>query len=265
MTIQSVEFRRRRQPLRPLIGFVAGYDEDRPFFEKPAELIRGAGANLVMLAHTNDDGMIEEYMNLVDAVVIGGGVEDISPARYRAAAHEKLGPQDAVRDHFDLAIVRHCLERDIPLLGICRGSQAINVALGGTLCQDLASRDAESGATHHGDWTTLEAFHATPHMHAVQFESGSSLRAALRSRGEEVCSYHHQAVDALGADIAVTARAPDGVIEAIESRAHSYVVGVQWHPELAPAAPVNQFLIAEMMRHVLARKAIPKRSRAKRA
>ncbi len=153
----------------------------------------------------------------------------------------------------------------MPLLGICRGSQTINVALGGTLCQDLASRDVESGARHHGDWTTLEAFHATPHMHPVLFEAGSTLRSALQSRGEDVCSYHHQAVDALGVDIAVTARAPDGVIEAIESRAHSFIVGVQWHPELAPAAPVNQFLVAELMRHVLARKAAPKRSRARRA
>ncbi len=255
-------------PARPLVGFVAGYDEDRPFFERPASLLRAAGANLVMLAHTADEGHIEDYIGLVDAIVIGGGVEDIAPHWYGQEPHPALGPVDPVRDRFDLYLARACIERDVPLLGICRGAQAINVVLGGALTQDLASHSPHSGALHSGEWTDFAGFCARPHMHAVAFESDSIFRTVLGAQSEDVCSYHHQAIARLGDGLAVAARADDGVVEAIEHRDSSFCFGVQWHPELAQESAVNRLIVAELARCAIARRAqrlAPKRRAARRA
>lgn len=159
-------------------------------------------------------------VDALDALVLTGG-SDIDPAHYGAAAHPSIGPARAERDRTELAAVRIALRRGIPVLGICRGAQLLNVALGGTLHQHLPD---VVGHDRHG---------ATPPVFGtidVALEPGSVVGTLLGATAQVRC-LHHQAVDRLGDGLVVSARADDGVVEAIELAAHPFVVGVQWHPE----------------------------------
>jgi putative glutamine amidotransferase len=165
----------------------------------------------------------------VDAVVIVGG-EDIAPRFYGGSGgypHESIHRETA--DAAQLALVHRAIERGLPLLGICRGLQIVNVALGGTLIQDL------------GDGDHLRRGVPIPEVlttHPVLLEPGSRVEALLGGPVVSVRSAHHQAVGVLGQGLRVTGRAPDGHIEAVEHDA-APIVAVQWHPE-DPAAPAGQ-------------------------
>ncbi|MGN6427295.1 gamma-glutamyl-gamma-aminobutyrate hydrolase family protein [uncultured Leifsonia sp.] len=165
----------------------------------------------------------------VDAVVIVGG-EDIAPRFYGGAGgYPGESRHLEVADEAQLRLVHRAIERGIPLLGICRGLQIVNVALGGSLVQDLG----ESGHVNRG--VPIPEVLTT---HPVLLEPGSRVEALLGTTVADVRSAHHQAVDALGAGLVVTGRAPDGHVEAIEHES-APVLAVQWHPE-DPAAPAGQ-------------------------
>jgi len=156
-----------------------------------------------------------------DAVVINGG-GDVDPAAYGAARHPRTSWVDPERDEFELALAREAVERGKPVLGVCRGLHVLNVSLGGTLVQHLPDvteldHDVRQGFEHPA--------------HEVALEPGSSAASLYGAERLEVNSVHHQAVEGLGAELAVGARAADGTIEAIES-ADGRAVGIQWHPEL---------------------------------
>lgn len=155
----------------------------------------------------------------VDGVLIQGG-GDIAPERYGDTRRSDTiyGIVDE-HDEFELAVVRAAIANDIPLLAICRGLQILNVALGGTLHQDLG--DVIADRERH--WDTY---------HHVSLSPGSRIAEAMQTTAPSRChSYHHQAIRTLGSDLVVTGRADDDVIEAIEHRSLRWVVGVQWHPE----------------------------------
>ena len=135
-----------------------------------------------------------------------------------------LGPTEPELDAFELALVTEALERRCPVLGICRGAQMINVAMGGTLHQHLPA--CVDGALSHRQELDL----ARP-THPVRVASGSRLAAALGREVAEVNSLHHQAVDRLGEGLEAVAWAPDGVVEAIEGTGDAFLLGVQWHAE----------------------------------
>lgn len=165
-----------------------------------------------------------------DAVLIMGG-EDIAPSFYGAAeGYEGESRHLEAADAAQIALVRRSIARETPLLGICRGLQIINVALGGTLVQHLGEH-----TSHKNDGVPIRDIMAT---HPVELTAGSLISGLLESDTVAVQSAHHQAVDRVGAGLVVTGRAPDGHIEAIE-HVSSPVVGVQWHPE-DPGAPVGQ-------------------------
>jgi putative glutamine amidotransferase len=154
---------------------------------------------------------LEALLDRADAVCLSGG-PDINPVAYRAEPHPELGPTFPELDLFELALVRGADERGLPILAICRGMQVLNVARGGTLHQhvpDLVGHRVEHRQREPGDVVT----------HGVALDDGELA----------VNSFHHQAVDELGAGLAITARAPDGTVEAIEGS--GFVVGVQWHAE----------------------------------
>jgi putative glutamine amidotransferase len=163
-------------------------------------------------------------------LLAGGG--DVHPSHYRETPHPTFAAPEPGRDEYEIEMVRRALEADLPVLAICRGIQLLNVARGGTLVQDIPSQVA--AALDH-------AFAVPPHQpstaaHEIWIETDSRLAAILRERltGASACdvnSRHHQAVGSPGEGLAVTATAPDGVIEAIEDPAHSFCIGVQWHPE----------------------------------
>lgn len=177
-----------------------------------------AGAITVVLPPTGTDH-IASLLDRLDGVCLSGG-PDLDPAAYGAhTRHAELGPTEPSLDAFELSLVKLALARKLPILAICRGAQALNVACGGTLHQHLPGhRQSEPGTTP---------------THEVTVEPGSRLHRIVRKRTLQVNSFHHQAVDVLGEGLTVVARASDGTIEGIEGP--GFTVGVQWHAETLPA------------------------------
>ena len=152
----------------------------------------------------------------LDGVCLSGG-PDLDPAAYGARAHEQLGPTEPALDRFELELARAADAAGMPLLGVCRGAQALNVARGGTLHQHLdGHRQTEV---------------ASRPVHPVRIAGRSRLARVVGARAAQVNSFHHQAVDELGEGLVATAWAPDGTIEAIEDRRHPFLLAVQWHAE----------------------------------
>ena len=164
----------------------------------------------------------------------GGG--DVDPARYDESAHPSTAGIDDAHDDVEISLVRAALAADVPVLGICRGMQVLNVALGGSLRQDHSLVGIDP-TTH------------TDTYHDITVEPDSLLARALGTTRPERChSWHHQAVARLGTDLRVVATAPDGTIEAIEHVRNTWVVGVQWHPEDdAASTPDQQRLFDEFV------------------
>jgi len=162
----------------------------------------------------------------LDGILFPGGV-DVNPAAYGEEPHPRLGRVDDALDEAELVFAQWALEAELPILAICRGIQLINVAAGGTLYQDLPSQRA--GSLPHACYapTYPRAYRA----HSVQVEGETHLAAALGACECWTNSRHHQAVKDVAPGFAVTACAPDGVIEGIEKPSSLFVVGVQWHPE----------------------------------
>jgi putative glutamine amidotransferase len=160
----------------------------------------------------------------LDGLLLSGGA-DVDPALYGQAPHPKLGRVVRDRDDFELALCCEALRRDLPLLAICRGQQVLNVATGGTLIQDIPS--LVTGAADHDP--PVERWDAA---HDVDLLQGSRLRAILGRETLAVNSFHHQAVDVLGAGLVASAHsATDRVVEGVEDQSRRFAVGVQWHPE----------------------------------
>ena len=167
-------------------------------------------------------------LNELDGVLLSGG-GDIDPAHYKAAPHPKTAPPDQERDSFELELARLVLESGLPVLGVCRGLQVINVAAGGTLIQDIPS-EVSHPLAHQID-TPLYAI-----AHPVWVAPSSMLARAMReelNEGEvlQVNSRHHQAIQQPAPGFDVSATAPDGVVEAIEHPGAHFCIAVQWHPE----------------------------------
>ena len=177
----------------------------------------------------------EDLIEHVAGVVINGGT-DVAPERYGAVRLPTTDPADERRDTFELGLAHAAIARGIPVLGICRGMQVLNVALGGTLVQDLSTR------------TDVEHYVRDPYdcaVHEIAIEPDSLLARAIGRDRTGVNTVHHQAVDRLGDGLRVTARADDGTIEAIEHDS-GRVMGVQWHPEfMAGAAAAEQVALFE--------------------
>ena len=165
-----------------------------------------------------------EIIDAAGGLLLTGG-EDVDPKLYGAPAHPKLGAVNAQRDATELALFNAARERKLPVLAICRGIQLVNVACGGTLYQDLPSE--RSSSIQHDQPSDRAA-----RTHDVTITPGSRLAAATGTLEMAVNSYHHQAACRLGAGLRVTATAPDGVIEGMESTDPAWwIVSVQWHPE----------------------------------
>lgn len=183
-----------------------------------------AGGLPVALPHLPD--LAETYLEEIDALVVTGGAFDIDPALFGATERHRTVTLKQDRTAFELAVLRVALDRDLPVLAICGGQQLLNVVLGGTLIQHIP--DAVPGALAHEQPNPR-----TEPGHTVAIAAGTRLAAIVGKPEMAVNSAHHQAADRVGEGIVVGARAPDGVIEAIEDPRKSFCIGVQWHPEYA--------------------------------
>lgn len=175
---------------------------------------------LPVMRATDADAMLDGMTGLV----LTGG-EDVDPAHFGSPRHYALGEVHAARDEFEIALVRAAYARRLPTLAICRGIQVANVALGGTLIQDIPSELAER-LNHDGATSRDER------VHDVRVATASRLASALGACELHVNSFHHQSLALVASPLRVVATAPDGVIEGVESTVPEWwMLGVQWHPE----------------------------------
>ena len=229
-----------RAPLIGITGRQASTRDDFPetlshlrsdvFVTAYAESVARAGGVPVWLSRTADPATLAQVL---DGVVIAGG-QDVDPRLYGSTPGPRSTVLDPERDAFECELVRACLRHSRPVLGICRGIQLVNVALGGTLRGDL---DVGTGQSH-----AFLGYPAAHRSHTVDLTEGSVLAGLLGPR-VAVNSYHHQCVEHLGAGLTATAHASDGVVEGIESVGID-LIGVQWHPEMLDEPdPVFDWLV----------------------
>lgn len=190
------------------------------------ESVRRAGGEPTVLDYTRHP--VAEVIRQFDGVLLAGG-GDVLPSIYGEAAHPAFSAAEAGRDEYEIELVRLALEADVPLFAICRGIQVLNVALGGTLVQDIPTEVA-SALPH----DVREPRFAI--AHDIWMTAGSLLERLMRERiteGDEVPvnSRHHQAINQPGTGLVISGTAPDGVIEAAEDPTRRFCLGVQWHPE----------------------------------
>lgn len=185
--------------------------------------VQKSGGLPFTLPRTTDPALIRAYIQHIDGLVVSGG-EDVDPAHYGQQALPGLGKVDPDRDRFELALAEAALAAGVPILGICRGLQLLNVLLGGTLHQDLPpAPDRLSHMASHGPRWLL--------AHDVELTAGSLLHRLFGQTQTRTNSFHHQAVDRPGRGLRITARARDGICEALESAGNDDFLAVQWHPE----------------------------------
>jgi len=213
----------------PLIGLTAAVRQDTPGIMRAAtkdsyvRAVYDAGGLPVIIAPAPGD-VLHGILARLDGLLLPGGV-DIDPAQYGEAPHPRLGEVDAARDELELALCRMALLEGKPVLGICRGIQIMNVAASGTLYQDIPAQCATA------------IVHSTPGQprdfiaHEVVVGQGTRLAAIAGDEPLATNSWHHQALRDIAAPFVVTARASDGIVEAIEAPGQSFAVGVQFHPE----------------------------------
>lgn len=187
--------------------------------------IERAGGLPVIIPSVVDRETLRALYEHVDAVLIPGG-GDIDPDYYQAEKHPETGQIDRLRDETELTITRWAIEDDRPLFGICRGHQVVNVALGGTLIQDIPSQ--LSSELRHDQPAGVER--ATI-AHEVMIDPGSRLAQIIGKTATRVNSFHHQSADKPGKSVCFTAQAADGVVEALEIPDRRFALSVQWHPE----------------------------------
>ncbi|MFI1017151.1 gamma-glutamyl-gamma-aminobutyrate hydrolase family protein [Streptomyces sp. NPDC020965] len=189
-------------------------------------LVQRAGGIAALLPPDEDPASATAVVARLDAVILAGGA-DVDPVRYGAAPDPRTGPPARERDDWELALIDAALASGTPLLGICRGMQLLNVALGGTLLQHL---DGHTGGE--GVFTS----------HTVKPVPGTRY-ASIAPEAVRVPAYHHQSVDRLAAPLTASAYAEDGTVEAVELTDGGWAVGVQWHPEMGDDLRVTRALV----------------------
>jgi putative glutamine amidotransferase len=219
--------------MRQRIGITSWHRKDSDKLERweairdtyTGAILAAGGLPFILPIAGHDPELIGGYLDHVDGLLFSGG-EDVAPAYYGEATDERCEAPDTERDLFEIHLARAALRRSVPVLGICRGLQLLNVAAGGTLYQDIACRPgtmayhAASGADRRKP------------IHSVRVRPGSRLHAIMQVGEAMVTSTHHQFVKCLAPGYRIAAESDeDGIVEAIEHPAHPFLVAVQWHPE----------------------------------
>ena len=232
------------QPQIALIATRQTHPKRAPTYEIPQaylDAILTAGGLPMLLPTSLPLTALPELVNRFDGFVLSGG-GDVDPAVYSGHLDTTIHSIDPERDAFELALIPLMLAADKPLLAICRGVQVFNVALGGSLYEDIAS--ALPAAQRH-DW--YPNYPRDYLAHTVEIEPGSRLAEILGTHKLRTNSLHHQAIRQPAPALEVVAHAEDGVIEAVEMPGKRFAIGVQWHPECLPEDPAMQRLFSEFV------------------
>ena len=217
----------------PVIGITCTFlppqtEETPPRFGQNQSYIHAAdkaGAAPLLIPLLTDKDQLRQLFDLLDGLLLPGG-EDVDPAQYGQPPHENLRQVSPLRDATELTLARWAMEEGRPLLAICRGIQVLNVALGGSLYQDIQSQLPQ--AQNH-DW--FPGYPRNHLSHPVQVAPDSRLAGILGTTTLSVNSLHHQAVQDIAPGLEAVAWSPDGVCEALEAPGHPFALGLQWHPE----------------------------------
>jgi gamma-glutamyl-gamma-aminobutyrate hydrolase PuuD len=204
------------------------------------QAVEGAGGR-ALLVPPSDDG-VEETLDVLDGLIFSGG-SDLDPELYGQEAHQETTGVVKERDRAELALLEAALARDMPVLAVCRGSQVLNVALGGDLVQHLPDVVGDEKHKH-----TPGTFSD----HEVRLQSGSRVGALLGERAP-VKSHHHQGFGRLGEGLTAAAWADDGTLEAVEDPSRRFAVGVLWHPEAGDDARLFEELVRQAQEYRAAR------------
>lgn len=210
---------------KPLIGISCSHPERRSSVNLTyTESVIRAGGVPMMIPVTTDSLLLRDVMKRLDGIIMTGG-EDIHPSYYGEEPIPELGSVDSLRDVYDICLIRLARDFNVPMLGICRGEQLINVAFGGSLYQDIPSQCPGSPLQHQQKESSYQG------THLVHFEPDSQLAKMIGHDQWLTNSHHHQAVKQVAPSLRVTARTEDGIVEGFESREEYPVWGVQFHPE----------------------------------
>lgn len=211
---------------KPVIGVTPLYDDEREsiwMLPGYVDALKSYGALPLILPFTSADADIAQLVDMCDGILFTGG-HDVDPALYEERKSPKCGEVSAQRDSLEFALLQRALMIDLPVLGICRGAQFINVCLGGTLYQDIPSQ-LPNAVQHH-----MAPPYDRP-CHEVSLVPGTPLYYLLKATKLQVNSYHHQGIRDLSFQLSPMAYAPDSLIEAFYHPMKSFTWGVQWHPE----------------------------------
>ncbi|ABN53364.1 MAG TPA: peptidase C26 [Hungateiclostridium thermocellum] len=212
----------------PVIGITPSFDynENKMYINNIyCEAIILSGGMPVLLPVTEDEGLLSQMVEEFDGFLLSGG-PDVDAVHWGEWNYSYNGEISPHRDKMELFIAKEAVAKDKPIFGICRGIQVLNVALGGTLYQDIYSQNKEKRLIKHSQ----NAPRWYP-VHKVMLKAGSKVRNAHGAESIAVNSFHHQAVREPAPDFIVTGTSEDGIIEAIEHKNCKFAVGVQWHPE----------------------------------
>ena len=221
------------QPTRPLIGIIGNrYLRANTtsilagIGEKYVHAIESAGGIPLIIQLTEDHAVLDRLYDLCAGLVFAGG-EDVDPKHFGAERHPNLGTVVPLRDEVELVLARRALADGKPMLGICRGIQVLNVAFGGSLYQDIPAELAKT-SDHYASRNLPDRTHSA---HSIALAPDSWLAERLGADTIDVNTFHHQSLRDIAPGLRITGRAPDGVVEAVESTGECFILGVQCHPE----------------------------------
>jgi putative glutamine amidotransferase len=217
----------------------------RPKVQDYENAVREAGGEPVLLS-LQAGATLNDQLASLDGFLLPGSPADVEPKEYGASNQGKSEPPDLPRERTDRAILEHAFSEKKPVLAICYGCQLLNVYLGGTLIQDLRS---ETGTTTAHRKKDVWPIGLSDPIHEVRFEPGSRLAEMAAGPHALVNSSHHQSVDRPGAQLRITGKASDGIVESVEWTGNeNWVIGVQWHPERMTGNPLAHQLFSELVK-----------------
>ncbi|MBB6450417.1 putative glutamine amidotransferase [Geomicrobium halophilum] len=212
--------------MEPIIGITTNLRDEQMISlhqDNVTSILQSGGVPFV-LPNVLQTEKIEKMVEAIDGLLVTGG-GDIDPTLFGEEPHPELREISPLRDRFEMEIIQACLDKDIPILALCRGCQMLNIAAGGDMYQDIYTQKTNQLLQHQ---QRAPRSHGS---HYIEVNEGSKLAKIVESTRYKVNSFHHQAVRSMAEGFKVVGTASDGVIEAFESERHSFVIGVEWHPE----------------------------------